>query len=107
MRAALIALLAGALHPAAPALAAEARVGVDSGVIVGDGDGQVSAFKGIPYAAAPVGDLRWKPPAAPVWLVYRAADDRVMQLSAQPAVIPNPSAKAIDLIVARAEDQRP
>ena len=30
-----------------------------------------------------------------------------MQLSAQPAVIPNPSAKAIDLIIARAGDQRP
>ena len=46
-------------------------------------------------------------PSAPAWPAYSAAEDKVMQLSAEPAIIPNPSAKAIDLIVARAEDQRP
>ncbi|MCR4316078.1 MAG: carboxylesterase family protein [Planctomycetes bacterium] len=36
-----------------------------SGLISGgtSRDGAVRVYKGIPYAAAPVGDLRWKPPA--------------------------------------------
>jgi para-nitrobenzyl esterase len=39
---------------------------IDPGVIagVGSADGKVRAFKGIPYAAPPVGPLRWKPPQA-------------------------------------------
>ncbi len=28
-------------------------------------DGKVKAFLGLPYAAPPVGDLRWKPPLPP------------------------------------------
>jgi para-nitrobenzyl esterase len=40
------------------------RVQTDKGEVEGayTADQQVIAFKGIPYAAAPVGDLRWKPP---------------------------------------------
>jgi len=37
-------------------------------------DGKVSAFLGLPYAAPPVGDLRWKPPAPPApWSGLRNA----------------------------------
>jgi para-nitrobenzyl esterase len=40
------------------------QVKTASGVVEGQDDGAVHAFLGIPYAAPPVRDLRWKPPAA-------------------------------------------
>jgi len=55
---------------------APARVRIDTGELQGViGDG-VEVFKGIPYAAPPVGDLRWRPtqPAAPWTGVREAAD---------------------------------
>ena len=39
-------------------------VQTEAGLVSGTGTA-VRAFRGIPYAAAPVGDLRWKPPQAP------------------------------------------
>ena len=43
-----------------------AQVKTDAGLVEGttENDSSVRAFKGIPFAAPPVGDLRWKPPAA-------------------------------------------
>jgi para-nitrobenzyl esterase len=35
---------------------------VEGGQIAGTSDQGVIAFKGLPYAAAPIGDLRWRPP---------------------------------------------
>jgi para-nitrobenzyl esterase len=50
------------------------RVKIDSGVVEGRMQGDVSTFLGIPYAAPPVGDLRWKPPApAANWTGVREA----------------------------------
>jgi len=36
--------------------------GYVSGTVIGEPGREVSIFRGIPYAAPPVGDLRWKPP---------------------------------------------
>ena len=38
------------------------NAGLVSGEELGDSGEQVRIYRGIPYAAPPVGDLRWKPP---------------------------------------------
>src|SRR5690349_21072593 len=45
------------------AVAAGPTAKVTGGSIVGSTEDGVNIFKGIPYAAPPVGDLRWAPPA--------------------------------------------
>lgn len=60
----LMALLAGTLGHAGPA-AAQAnapKVVVDTGTLSGTADTDLQVFRGIPYAAPPVGPLRWKAP---------------------------------------------
>jgi para-nitrobenzyl esterase len=78
-----VALPAAALlgWPAAPSTSRTAsappRVTVEGGVLEGAVDSAtgVLVFRGIPYAAAPVGRLRWRPPQpAPTWRGVRAAD---------------------------------
>jgi para-nitrobenzyl esterase len=54
--------------PAAP------QIRIHQGALNGVQTGQVQAFFGIPYAAPPVGDLRWRPPKAPAsWKGVRDA----------------------------------
>ena len=50
------------------AVAQPPQVQISQGVIAGKTIGEVDAFFNMPFAAAPVGELRWRPPAvAPGW----------------------------------------
>ncbi|MCJ2185275.1 carboxylesterase/lipase family protein [Novosphingobium beihaiensis] len=62
--------VAGTADAEAPLVAA-----VESGKLQGTAEGQVLSWKGIPFAAPPVGDLRWRAPqpVAP-WSGVRMAD---------------------------------
>jgi para-nitrobenzyl esterase len=52
------------------------EVKTDTGMVTGKMEGSVRAFLGIPYAAPPIGELRWKPPAAPAkWEGVRSATE--------------------------------
>jgi para-nitrobenzyl esterase len=67
--------LAGAFALSARAAEAPDLARVATGALHGALDGDVVSFKAIPYAAAPVGDLRWRAPRpAPAWSGVRAAD---------------------------------
>ena len=51
-------------------------VRLENGAVQGAVSGDVVAFKGLPYAAPPVGERRWRPPApAPDWDGVRDATD--------------------------------
>src|SRR5262245_27184447 len=50
-------------------------VKVQTGILVGAREDGVRAFKNVPFAAPPVGNLRWAPPQPPLqWDGERAAD---------------------------------
>jgi para-nitrobenzyl esterase len=70
-----IALILLALLPVNAALADITQAKITGGTISGTADHGISIFKGIPFAAPPVGDLRWRAPA-PVkpWSGVRKAD---------------------------------
>ncbi|WP_255551176.1 carboxylesterase family protein [Granulicella sp. dw_53] len=67
-----------AMLPVVALAVGPAQVKTDGGVIEGEltVDQKVVAFKGIPYAAPPVGDLRWRAPqAAAKWSGVRSAKE--------------------------------
>jgi para-nitrobenzyl esterase len=77
--AALALTVAGLLLPSTPALARGEQgpvVDAPAGTVAGRSEGAVTSFKGIPYAAPPIGDLRWKPPKETArWDGVRHASD--------------------------------
>ena len=80
--------LASALAAFGAAHAAD-TVRVAQGTLHGQTTGPITAFKGVPFAAPPVGDLRWRPPAPPpAWRGVREASaygPMCMQMRAVPA----------------------
>ncbi len=84
---ALAASAASAAEPARPVVKTE------DGAVVGVVDDGVAVFKGIPYAAPPVGPLRWRPPAPAIrWSAPRDA-------SQFGAVCPQPVSRGFTLKV--------
>lgn len=50
-------------------------IAIDSGVIEGVHEGDVTVYKGLPFASPPVGELRWRAPQPPApWSGVRVAD---------------------------------
>lgn len=75
---ALLSLCAAITSEAVVADESRPRVHVRTGIVEGvtDAGSRVAAYKGIPYAQPPIGDLRWRPPVpAPAWDGVRDARD--------------------------------
>jgi len=67
----LVLLVAGAAHAQAQK---PITVKIDTGPVVGVAEAKADVFRNIPYAAPPVGELRWAPPQAPKpWTAPRPA----------------------------------
>ena len=68
---------AAVVFPALVSAAISDPIRIESGLISGiaNAENGVRAFKGIPYAAPPLGDLRWRPPQPPApWDGVRNAE---------------------------------
>ena len=68
-------LSCGALSIALPSVAAEPVVATRAGTVEGRREAGIEVFRGLPFAAPPVGGLRWREPqAVQAWTGTRRAD---------------------------------
>jgi len=68
-------LLAFATISVAAAAAPGPLARTEAGLVRGMSEGALRVYRGIPFAAPPVGELRWRPPElAPTWSGVRSAD---------------------------------
>lgn len=78
-------------------------VKVEGGLLQGTLEDGLRVYRGIPFAAPPIGDLRWRPPQpAPKWEGVRAADQfgrACIQTNAAIANLPAPSEDCLYLNV--------
>lgn len=92
------AVVLGSVGPAAAQDGPTATI--DAGVVMGVASDDVLAFKGIPYAAPPLGDLRWRAPqpVAPWEGVHDATGlgDNCMQIPLDDPVAPAGIARSED-----------
>src|ERR1035441_6910969 len=71
MKRVLLAILAGGIFSAQK----PPQVKVEAGLLRGTSENGLSVYRGIPFAAPPVGDLRWRPPQpATKWQGLKPAD---------------------------------
>jgi para-nitrobenzyl esterase len=71
----IVVYLSGILIPCIASDAPGATVQIKQGALTGIAGDSVDRFLGIPYALAPTGDRRWRPPASPQdWTGIRKAD---------------------------------
>jgi para-nitrobenzyl esterase len=69
-----VVFFAASMASAAP-MASVAPIATENGQLQGVTNAGIVSYKNIPYAAAPIGPLRWRPPQAPSrWQGVRAAD---------------------------------
>jgi para-nitrobenzyl esterase len=77
-------------------------VSVENGKLKGASEGAITVFKGVPYAAPPVGDLRWEPPQpAASWSGVRPATDfghDCMQMPTRSAAAPRRTVASEDCL---------
>ena len=64
-------------------------VRTQAGLVQGKTEGDLTVYKGIPFAAPPVGDLRWRAPQPPAaWKGVHAADKFAPACMQTPVVMP-------------------